>query len=339
MFETMRRVFGPVAVAVIIGAIALVFVFYGVFSPKIPGMRGGGSSAATVNGENISARDFYREYQQRVELYQAMMKGQADLKMLQQLGLKHQVLDSLIQRKLMLQEATRLGVVVSDSEVRSRIETMPYFKKDGKFDADYYQKLLTANHLSPAKFEDSVREDLVRERLQLLFRDGIRASALEAKQDFLLTSDQREFNYVILPKGYKNVASAVESVKKGNIKELKKEKIETKNSGKFDASRTTLAGITPKFDASQVIHDTFAGSSKDIMTYKSLGGADNEKETLIVYGLKSYKADLSKFEKDKEAIIKRLTSQKQQAVFEKWLADAKTKSKIYINKDIEKEEE
>lgn len=198
MFEVMRKVFGPAIVAVIIGAIALVFVFYGVYNPRTTRGLRGGAVAATVNGEPVSLQEYNREYQRRVEYFQNMMKGKADLDLLRKLGLKQQILEQLVQRKLLLQEAKDLGVTVADEEVAEQIQALPYFKKDGKFDAVLYKQLIENNRLSVGSFEDQVREDLVRNRLLIMIRLRARASDEEVRREFQNTHNQRQVDFVLM---------------------------------------------------------------------------------------------------------------------------------------------
>lgn len=199
MFETMRKVFGPIAVSAIVGAIALVFVFYGVFTPKGAGMGGGNSVAATVNGDAIPMSDFMREYNQRMEFYQNMMKGKADPALLKNLGIRQQVLEDLVRRKLMLQEAERMGFTVSDEEVRDKIREMPYFKnKAGQFDAAQYNQVLSANKYSPSVFEETIRQDLLRAHLVDFLRARVRVSETELEQELQATEDRRQVDYLII---------------------------------------------------------------------------------------------------------------------------------------------
>lgn len=199
MFEMMRKVFGPVAVAVIVGAIALVFVFSGVFDPSSGGLGSGEVVAAKVNGDGISMQEFTREYQQRIEFYQNMMKGKVDENLLKNLGIRNQVIEELVRRKLMLQEAERMGLTVSDEEVRDKIREMPYFKnKEGAFDAAHYNNVLTSNRYSPATFENMVREDLLRNHLSEFMRNRVRVSAKEVEEEFLGSEDRRQIDYVLL---------------------------------------------------------------------------------------------------------------------------------------------
>lgn len=221
MFEMMRRVFGPVAVGLIVGAIALVFVVSGVFAPKGAGRMGGQTVAAKVNGDTIAMQEFMREYQQRVEFYQGLMKGnKIDENMLKSLGLRKQVLEDLIRRKLMTQEAERMGLRVSDEEVRDKIREMPYFKnKDGKFDAAQYNQILSSNRYSASSFEEMVRQDLLRQQLADFMRERVRVSTQEVEQEFETSENRREIEYALLTR---DTARKLLTVSDKDVQELLK---------------------------------------------------------------------------------------------------------------------
>ena len=128
-----------------------------------------------------------REYQQRVDFYQNMMKGKADPNLLKQLGIGRQVVE-LIRNKLLAQEAGRLGMTISDEEVREKIKELPYFKdKGGKFDVERYRNILSANRYSPSTFEDMIRNDLLRSHVADLVRDRAKVSEQELRDGFLST--------------------------------------------------------------------------------------------------------------------------------------------------------
>ncbi len=199
MFDTMRKVFGPIAVTIIIGAISLVFVFFGIYSPRSTGGRGEGALAATVNGDAITMQEFQRSYQQRTEMYSNMMKGKLDPNILKQLRVGEQVVEELIRGKLVLQEARRYGLTIADAEVREKIQEMPYFKaKDGSFDVARYEGVLSANRYSPATFEDMIREDLMRSRVSEFMRGRAKVSEKEVENQYLAEEDRRQVDYVVL---------------------------------------------------------------------------------------------------------------------------------------------
>jgi peptidyl-prolyl cis-trans isomerase D len=70
------------------------------------------------------------------------------------------VIDNLINRKLFLFEAGRLGIPVSDDEVRAVIEMTPAFSRNGYFSIEIYQNALQYNGLTPDMYENMVRQDI-----------------------------------------------------------------------------------------------------------------------------------------------------------------------------------
>jgi peptidyl-prolyl cis-trans isomerase D len=198
MLETMRNSFGKVFVSLIVGTIALVFIFYGVYSPKFS-QSASGSVAAKVNGEVITMREFNREYQARIQYYEQMFKGQVpDLSIFKKMGLPRQVIEDMISRKLIVQEAKKFGVIASDEEVRDKIMEMPYFKKDDKFDALTYKNVLQANGQTPAQFENLIRDEILREKVLDLMQNQVKVSEKELETEFLLTEDKRSVDYVLV---------------------------------------------------------------------------------------------------------------------------------------------
>ena len=62
MLSWIREKFGTVVIGAIISVIALVFVFYGVFSPKATRGLHEGAVAGTVNGDAITIAEFNRAF-------------------------------------------------------------------------------------------------------------------------------------------------------------------------------------------------------------------------------------------------------------------------------------
>jgi peptidyl-prolyl cis-trans isomerase D len=81
--------------------------------------------------------------------------------MIQELHLQEKILDGLIDKLLIIQEAKRLGLPVSDEELRDAIESTPAFQENGQFDNRKYQWVLRSNHMTPEEFEQGQRENLL----------------------------------------------------------------------------------------------------------------------------------------------------------------------------------
>src|SRR5436309_3692193 len=102
-------------------AIFIIFIFVD-FGAGIGGQRGGGDNvAATVGRETISRLEFQRALVNAQENYRQAYGEKFTPEMEKQMHLPLMVLNRLIQDRLLADEARRLGLQVSDEELRQRI--------------------------------------------------------------------------------------------------------------------------------------------------------------------------------------------------------------------------
>lgn len=363
MFGDMRRIFGPISVGLIVGAISLTFVLTGVFDVLGSRMGGGaGGYAALVNGDSISLSDFNREYQQRMEYFQSMMKGKMDPKMLRKMGFERQILEELVRRQLLVQQADKLGMRVSDQELRDKIQDLPYFKKDGHFDATYYKRLLNANGMQPTRFEERIREDLLRAKFVDMVHGLARVSDEEVHEAFLNNEDKRSVPYVFVStdhfapkkdtkKDAKKDAKApavapdlkpeelakqahdaaqslytqIKDVSLDKARAIAKAKgFELKTSEPFNRSgAVTGVGYVP--DLAKDAFDASAPLSKEAKLYETRGSY------VIAFAPTAHAPDLSKFDKEKDQLAESLEEKKRQAILEEWMNDARQRARVKVN--------
>ena len=107
-------------VKIAFGIIILVFVFWGV-----GGLTGGPSTVIlTVNGEPITIQEFQRKYEQLEQQVRAQYPDPMRLAS-RRCSLKQQLIQNLILENLIMQEAKRVGIVVTPVELRKLIESFP----------------------------------------------------------------------------------------------------------------------------------------------------------------------------------------------------------------------
>ncbi|HLJ74989.1 MAG TPA: SurA N-terminal domain-containing protein, partial [Thermoanaerobaculia bacterium] len=92
--------------------------------------------AARVNGETITYREFDRALYYTEKNYEQMYRQPLSADMIQAMGLPQQVLNSLVDQRLLLQQARRLHLTATPQEVRKRILDIPTLNPDGKFVGD-----------------------------------------------------------------------------------------------------------------------------------------------------------------------------------------------------------
>ena len=158
--------------------IILVFSFWGVGSMTAKKRN----VVATVNGSAITTKSLSEAYDRLLQRYQQQYKEQFSPEMAAQLKLKQQALNSIIDRQLMLDYGHKFKLMVSDEELQANIARMTAFQRNGSFDQRLYRRLLSYNHLTPADFENSLRDDLLIDKLRQLFSSGAKVTSQEVNQ-------------------------------------------------------------------------------------------------------------------------------------------------------------
>lgn len=170
----------------------IIVAFVGVYA-RAPGDRSG--VVAVVNGSKILDTDYGRAY--RNQLRMAESQSQRTLSDPEQKQLGEQVRQQLIEREVMLQEAVRLGLEVSDSEVARQLIQLQFLRgTDGKFDEDLYMKFLKRQGYTRADFEETIREDLLREKLMQLVYTGASLSEPAIKEAYVESQTRVDLNVV-----------------------------------------------------------------------------------------------------------------------------------------------
>ncbi len=217
MLTWIREKFGTIVIGTIIAFIAFVFIFSGVVSPKATQGLHEGAVAGTVNGDYITLNEYNRNLNQRIEMFRNLFGGQGNIEdQLKNMRVRQGVFDDLVRRKILVQEATRHGLLPSDEEIRDRIREIDAFKQDGRFNVVKYRDVLAANGYTPESFERSLREDLVSEQWSRYFEKRVHVADTELKREFETTQNKRNVKYVLLTTetGRKGVQVSQEDIKK-----------------------------------------------------------------------------------------------------------------------------
>ena len=182
-----------------LGLIIVVFaLFYG-GSNKLGDKSA--AEVAEVNGETISQREFALNYQRAVERYRQMLKGQLTEDMIKGLNIKGNLIEELIQKKLIMQEARSLGLTASDEDIANHLAKAPEFQIAGKFNKEQYLQILKANRLFPAQFEEEQREQLTLNRLYSVILDSVQVNDAEVRERYRLEQEKINLHFIKLALG------------------------------------------------------------------------------------------------------------------------------------------
>jgi peptidyl-prolyl cis-trans isomerase D len=157
---------------------------------------------AQVNGRGISVLEFRSAYQRQVAAYRQAYGANVSDQLLKQLGFEQQVLQQLINEQAIVAEATRLGMTVSDEEIRQRILAMPEFQLNGQFvgEAQYQAMLNSARPpMTSSEFETGLRRQLLVEKLRAVVTDWVAVTDAEADAEYAHRNEKVKVQLVHVP--------------------------------------------------------------------------------------------------------------------------------------------
>jgi peptidyl-prolyl cis-trans isomerase D len=196
MLDFLRKRKRSWIIVLLLGIIVITFIaFYG--GGKYQDQ--GSSDIAAVNGETISQREFAAHYQRALDRYRELLKGTLTPEMLKNLNIKANLLEELVQKKLVLQEARSLGLMATDEELANSIAQVPEFQVAGRFNKERYLQLLRANRLSPREFEEEQRAQLTIQRLYAVILDAVQITDAELRDRYRVEQETINLNFVRLP--------------------------------------------------------------------------------------------------------------------------------------------
>lgn len=196
MLENMRNHAQSWLAKIILGGIALSFVLWGI-GDYFLGSRV--ETVAEVDGNPITDSEFQLAYQRELDNYRRILGKSFSKKMVEQLGLKEVTLQTLINRRLMLDEAREMGLVAPHAVLVARVQSTPAFLSNGRFDTRRYE-ILTRNmgYRTPADYEATLKLDMMVDALQRAIMDSATVSDEAVRARFAHDYEQRVLEALIV---------------------------------------------------------------------------------------------------------------------------------------------
>lgn len=142
---------------VILGICVFAISFFGIESYF---MSRNDTFVAKVGKQEISQQQFTERVNQLRQRASAEQGDSFDGSVFEQPATKLQILNQMIDEKVLDKANDDLGLVVSDQAVRDVIASIPSFQLDGQFDPTTYRTVLSMQGKTPAMFESEIRASL-----------------------------------------------------------------------------------------------------------------------------------------------------------------------------------
>ena len=219
MFMTMmRNQSKSIMIKVMIGLIALVFVFWGVNSIK----EKPGAKIAYVNGDLITGLEYDAVYREMLNSLQKQYKDYWNDNLIKVFQIKQRALDKLIDKRLISQEAASLGLKIADKEVEEAILAYPAFQINGEFDEGRYRSLLSLNRMKPNDFESGIRLELLGGKINQFIKSFFPVTDMEALSYYTYQKEKINIAFISLnPEDFRKKIEIKEDEKEGYFKENK----------------------------------------------------------------------------------------------------------------------
>ena len=125
----------------------------------------GDKDLVKVGDSAVTLQEFEMARRNQLEQMQRSSMGRFDPAVLNNRPAREMLMESLVDRRVLVDTATRERFSVSDAVLRSSIAEMPEFQEEGRFSAERYNQLLAASGLSTRDFEQGQRGELALERV------------------------------------------------------------------------------------------------------------------------------------------------------------------------------
>jgi peptidyl-prolyl cis-trans isomerase D len=193
MLRVLRKHSKHWVIGLIIGAIVVVFIFWGMGSRRAAQMN----ELAEVYGEPIPMATYY-QYANMVEKKARFRRNltEEDYK-----ALREGAQNSLIRLVLLDKAAERMGLTVSDAEVQAAIIRDPAFQQDGAFDPRIYDYFIGRGRNREAEkvaYENWLRKQLLAAKALETISSFAKVSDLELQNYFRLVKEAVDVDYLVV---------------------------------------------------------------------------------------------------------------------------------------------
>lgn len=180
---------------VIIGVIAVSFVFWGTSTGGVSEAENA-ALAGRLGGKKISREEFRRAYFDTYLSMSLMMGRPLNIDRKTDGALKKMTWGKMAA----LDKAGQLGIIVGDQEVAGEIQKQPFFMENNVFNPQrfeaFVQQWLPTLNATVAQFEESVRNELIRDRLRRVLATAVWIAPAELTQIFGQLYDKFTISFV-----------------------------------------------------------------------------------------------------------------------------------------------
>ena len=157
------------------------------------------TTVASVGKIDVSSKEFLSLYTRQTEEIRKLLGSSLDIKRGREFGYVDRALSSLINRALFNNQASDLGLSVSDLNVKDRIVKDQSFKDDlGQFSELLFRQLISESGYTEDGYVEGTRQDLARDQMVETLRSSFIIPEIISKNIGSYNLEERSVNYFIV---------------------------------------------------------------------------------------------------------------------------------------------
>ncbi|NIA67332.1 hypothetical protein HBA54_01865 [Pelagibius litoralis] len=161
---------------------------------------GHGQNVATVGDTVIDQRSYAQEVSREIGNVSRRFGTQLTPEQAQAFGIPQQVLNRLVSRAVLDEMTDRLGLLMTEDQMRAQILENPAFQgATGRFDRNRFAQALQFSNMSEAGFLQILSRDTQRQQLTQAVTEGAVAPRSLTEQLFTYREERRIADYVVIP--------------------------------------------------------------------------------------------------------------------------------------------
>ena len=267
------------AVQIVLALITLPFAFFGVDYYFRHGETV--TEVARVGDVKVTQIEFDEAVREQQNRLRQQLGAGFDPAMFDNAEVRYQILEQLINQKLLQDKARRDALRVSDVQLQEVIAAMPVFQDNGRFSADKYRQLLAAQNMTPIQFEERMRQELVLGPLTDPIAIGSIVARPSEERYLSLLEQQREVAIATLP--------AAAFAKDVSVDDAAVKTFYDNNTGAFktpEQARFEYVVLTPEAVQSQVTVDEADAKTYYQANLKQFGQQEERTASHILVAVK-----------------------------------------------------
>jgi peptidyl-prolyl cis-trans isomerase D len=250
---------------VIIGVLAVVFIFWGVEFVAVGGLTS--TQGVSVNGQDLNPNEIRGNFQDELNRYQVAF-GDVNVPDEIRSQIREGVIDGAVRTELIRQRTEELRLRPTNAQVLETIRQYPAFQVAGEFSKDAYYAALRSANIEPAVFEAQQKQVVAAQQLDR----GLYASSFLLPDEFTrrqaLVGEEREMAWVVLPAAGFVDEVTVDDAALAQYYEEHKADYSTPEQANLQYVELDLANVRNEVDASE--EKLLAYYEENVERYRSL---------------------------------------------------------------------